>query len=254
MNILGRSVRNLVRLAGYSLVRCQKSTGYPMDFTAKEAALVDAVMPYTMTPPGRVLAMIHAVDYIQRCAIEGDIVECGVWRGGSMMAAAKTLIANDATDRTLWLYDTFEGMTAPTVHDVSSKGIKASDKFAKRQSSDDRSNWCNASIEDVTQNMKSTGYPQERIRLVKGKVEETISAQAPSKIAILRLDTDWYESTRHEMEMLFPRLVQGGILIIDDYGDWAGARKAVDEYLAAHRVPLFLGRIDDTARLGIKIS
>ncbi|HYM86681.1 MAG TPA: TylF/MycF/NovP-related O-methyltransferase, partial [Pseudoxanthomonas sp.] len=74
----------------------------------------------------------------------------------------------------------------------------------------------------------------------------------PECIALLRLDTDWYESTRHEMIHLFPRLCVGGVLILDDYGHWLGARRAVDEYLGEHNVPLFLQRIDYTGRYAVK--
>ena len=86
-----------------------------------------------------------------------------------------------------------------------------------------------------------------------GKVEQTIPAAAPPSIALLRLDTDWYESTRHELEYLFPRLAIGGVLIIDDYGWWAGARRAVDEYFGAHSAPILLNIIDDTGRVGVRV-
>jgi hypothetical protein len=253
MNVFSKAVRNVLRRTGYTLVRCQKANGYPVDFTPEEIDVVESVKPYTMTTPERIQALGHALEYLHQQGIPGDIVECGVWRGGSMIAAARALQRLGDTRRTLWLYDTFEGMSAPTEHDVSNKGIKASDKFAKRKRGEDSSDWCYSSLDEVTANVKATNYPADRLRFIKGKVEETLPAQAPERIALLRLDTDWYESTKHEMDTLFPRLVPGGVLIIDDYGDWAGARKAVDEYLAAHRIPMFLGRIDDTARLGIKL-
>ena len=82
--------------------------------------------------------------------------------------------------------------------------------------------------------LHGTGYPPERIHFVRGPVEETLPAGAPDEIALLRLDTDWYESTRHELEHLYPRLAAGGVLLVDDYGHWEGARKAVDEYFADH--------------------
>jgi hypothetical protein len=111
--------------------------------------------------------------------------------------------------------------------------------------------WCNASIEDVQANMARSSYPSQRIHLVKGPVESTIPGVAPDDIALLRLDTDWYESTRHELEHLFPRLVPGGVLIIDDYGHWQGARQAVDEYLAKSDVPILLNRVDYTGRIAV---
>jgi hypothetical protein len=90
------------------------------------------------------------------------------------------------------------------------------------------------------------------VNLVKGPVESTIPATIPDQLAILRLDTDWYESTKHELDHLYPRLVSGGILIIDDYGHWQGARQAVDEYFARQNLKPLLSRIDYTCRIMIK--
>jgi O-methyltransferase len=252
MNIFSSTLRKLTRTAGYTLTRCQKENGYPLDFSQEEIALIEEVKPFTMTTPERIIGLIHALRYLHHNGIKGDIVECGVWRGGSMIVAAKTLINLGDTSRTLWLYDTFEGMTAPTEHDISNKGTTAAEKFEKRKLGDDSSDWCLASIEEVQGNVSTAGYPSDKIQYVKGKVEDTLPAQAPPHIALLRLDTDWYESTLHELESLFPRLVPGGILIIDDYGDWSGARKAVDEYIAKYSFPLFLSRMDDSARLAVK--
>lgn len=100
--------------------------------------------------------------------------------------------------------------------------------------------------------MESTGYPPERIHLVPGRVEDTVPAQAPERIALLRLDTDWYASTKHELDHLYPRLSDGGVLIVDDYGHFEGARRAVDDYLAEQAEPLLLNRIDYTGRIAVK--
>ncbi len=118
---------------------------------------------------------------------------------------------------------------------------------------DAESVWCIASLQEVRHNMQATGYPSGQIHYIEGRVEETIPAQIPDSIALLRLDTDWYESTRHELEHLYPRLVEGGVLVLDDYGHWQGARQAVDEYFAqaGHR-PL-LQRIDYSGRLAVKV-
>jgi hypothetical protein len=100
--------------------------------------------------------------------------------------------------------------------------------------------------------MYETGYDREKISFVKGKVEETIPDNAPQSISLLRLDTDWYESTRHELIHLYPRLSHGGVIIIDDYGHWLGARKAVDEYIEQNNLCLLLNRLDYTGRIGVK--
>jgi hypothetical protein len=197
---------------------------------------------------GIVVGLVDALDYLQASGVEGAYVECGVWRGGSSMAAALRMLDEDMNRRELWLYDTFEGMTDPTEEDIRARdGLSAAEKFdaARAARPDDRSDWfwAEASLEDVRDNLASTGYPDELIRFVKGSVETTIPDAVPERIALLRLDTDWYESTRHELEHLFPRLQPGGVLIVDDYHYWRGARKAVDEYFLAKRLHPAFSRI-----------
>ena len=158
-------------------------------------------------------------------------------------------------DRDLYLFDTFEGMPKLSeAVDVASViiGDTAMETFTQLQTGEDTSNSCFSTLSDVQAALARTGYDPQRVHFIKGKVEDTLPAEAPEKIAILRLDTDWYSSTRHELEQLYPRLSPGGVLIIDDYGYWQGARKATDEYLAEHAPFLFLSRIDDTGRIAIK--
>lgn len=215
--------------------------------------LVERVRTFTMTSFERMYALYKAVEYIQQAKIPGDIVECGVWRGGSMMLAAHKLLALGQPDRDLYLFDTYEGLPKPDEKkDVDLWGNRAIDGWLPRQTSEEGSHWAEASMEDVQANLISTGYPPERMHFVKGMVERTIPDAAPKEIALLRLDTDWYASTKHEMEQLFPRLSRNGILIIDDYGHFEGARQAVDEYIAAHKLPVLLNRIDYTGRLIVK--
>jgi hypothetical protein len=210
------------------------------------------VKAYTLTGPERVYALTNAVRYVAGSGIPGAIVECGVWKGGSMMAAALTLLRLGRQDRELYLFDTFEGMPQPTALDLAPNGRPAAIEFERSRISDDSSEWCNAPIELVREALGRTGYDMNKIHLVKGKVEQTIPAAAPGSIALLRLDTDWYESTRHELEHLFPRLSSGGVIIIDDYGHWQGARRATDEFLSRNDIRLLLNRIDYTARIGVK--
>ena len=163
-----------------------------------------------MTSYQRVLSLVKATEHVARHNIPGALVECGVWRGGSMMAAAKTLLHLGRPDRDLYLYDTFAGMPEPTAEDGAALA-----KYLNRQSESPAEGWLAASEQLVSLNLQSTGYPMDRVHLIKGMVEETIPAQAPESIAILRLDTDWYESTRHTITHLFPRLRTGGILVVD---------------------------------------
>lgn len=248
------ALRGWIRRLGVDVVRYRRpgEAPLPADFDAGAAAIIGRVRGHTMTSPERLYALIQAARHVSAAAIPGDVVECGVWRGGSMMAAALTLAECGDTQRDLYLFDTFEGMSAPTALDVSVDGQKASALLAGPRSTDAASAWCYAGIDDVRAGMRSTGYPAERIHYIQGKVEDTIPGDAPARIALLRLDTDWYESTRHELEHLYPLLSPGGVLIIDDYGHWAGCRKAVDEYLGAHGIRLLLNRVDYTGRTAIK--
>lgn len=167
------------------------------------------------------------------------------------MLAAHTLINSGDIGRTLYLYDTYSGMTEPTERDVNLHGTIAKERW-KELERDTHNEWDYASLEEVKANMESTGYPAGKLVFVKGRVEETIPMTMPDKIALLRLDTDWYESTMHELTHLYPRLVSGGVVIFDDYGHWQGAREAVDEYFEAHGHRPLLFRADYSGRIGVK--
>ena len=223
------------------------------DLSDEYRSLVRAVKPYTGTSAEAVCALADAVRHVVAQDVEGDIVECGVWRGGSMAAVARTLAALKRFDRRLYLFDTFEGMPPPGERDVNFAGETAEDLYRKRNGRGEGSDWCRATEEDVARVLAACGYDESKIHMVKGRVEETIPAKAPERIAILRLDTDWYESTLHELEHLYPRLARGGVVIIDDYGHWRGARQAADEFFARQRPGVYLHRVDYTVRCGVKM-
>ncbi|MBU0766915.1 TylF/MycF family methyltransferase [Patescibacteria group bacterium] len=205
---------------------------------------------FTMTSKERMYALYKATRQVIEYSVPGDFVECGVWKGGSAMIMAYTLIELNATNRKIYLYDTFEGMTEPKECDFRAlDNAKAWDEWSNNQKIN-HNGWCYAPMNEVKSNMTSTGYPEENIIYVKGKVEETIPKRMPEKIAILRLDTDWYESTLHELTHLYHLLPQNGVLIIDDYGYWAGAKKATDEYFGKFKI--VFNRIDDTGIIAIK--
>lgn len=230
--------------------RFRPGTGFPPDFDDDARLLVERVRHATMTSPERILALRDGLRHIVRREIPGAVVECGVWRGGSMMAAALTLDACDDR-RDLYLFDTFEGMTRPGRDDVDLTGTAASDHL-RREDPDSSFIWARSGLETVRENMRTTGYPDDLVHYIVGPVEETIPEHAPPQIALLRLDTDWYESTRHELEHLWGRVPPGGIVLIDDYGHWAGARRAVDEFLETLDAAPLLQRIDYTGRLMVK--
>jgi hypothetical protein len=206
-----------------------------------------------MTGIERRFALLEAIRYLTHQNIPGSIVECGVWRGGSMMLALAELLRLGAATRDAYLYDTFEGMPDPTARDVSWNGQSATYLLKKDSLRKQTSEiWASAPESMVAHNLSLTGYPADRIQLVKGRVEETLARNLPGPIALLRLDTDWYASTLHELKLLYPLLSKGGILIIDDYGHWKGARHAVDEYFANLSPRPMLHRIDYTARIAVK--
>jgi len=219
--------------------------------------IVDRTLPFTMTGVPRLHALVDAVRYCVKRELPGAFAECGVWRGGSVMAMLLTLRDLGVEDRDVYLYDTFEGMTQPTEHDVSAIEPAALATWSESGARGERP-WAqlfSGEVYDeqaVRRNVLSTGYPSERIHFVRGPVEETIPATAPGRLALLRLDTDWYESTRHELVHLYPRLADGGVLIVDDYGHWEGARLACEEYFGSQAAPVLLSRVDYTARIAIK--
>jgi hypothetical protein len=218
----------------------------PPDYDGASIALYWKVKPYTLTSHERVFALRQAVTYVVKAGIPGAIVECGVWRGGSMLVVAHTLVELGETDRDLYLFDTFETMPPPGPLDVDVWGTPAADFYEAALASPVYSYLPQDQIHAL---MVATGYPPERLHFVKGMVEETIPDAAPLQIALCRLDTDWYESTLHEMEHLYPRIAPNGVLIVDDYGHFMGSKQAVDEYIERQGLALLLNRIDFTGRL-----
>jgi O-methyltransferase len=241
-------LRSTLRSLGFEVV----PAGFPSDMERSFEAIAARCAPYTMTPRERQYGLFKAVEHVVVAGVEGDLVECGVWRGGSCMAAALTLAHLGRTDRELYLYDTFAGMTKPGAFDLDQTSTSALAMWERSQRGG-VNEWCYASLDDVKANMATTGYPEQRLHFIAGDVVQTIPATAPARIAILRLDTDFYESTRHELQHLFPRLARGGVLILDDYGHWQGAKKAVDEYFAVNGIHMLLNRLDYAARIGVKI-
>jgi hypothetical protein len=221
------------------------------ELTEADRRIVERALPHTMTGVPRVQAVVDAVRYCVARGVPGAFAECGVWRGGSVLAMALTLQELGADDRDIYLYDTFEGMTAPTAADTSRFHRPALEDWRVSGGRPYRELFDSELVGVEAVRATLGPYPEERLHLVRGPVEETLPEHAPGELALLRLDTDWYESTRHELEHLYPRLSEGGVLIVDDYGHWEGARRAVDEYFA-EREPLLFNRIDYTGRIAVK--
>ncbi len=233
------------------------ATTDPRALRPHELAALDQALPHTMTSAERLLAVGDAVEHVVRRGISGDLVECGVWRGGSVLMMLLRLQHLGVDDRDVWLFDTFEGMTAPTAHDTSPFDEPALTTWDRARRRGERA-WRHFfgtevfGVDSVRELLAATGYPPDRLHFVAGAVEGTLPATSRGGVALLRLDTDWYASTRHELVHLYPRVATGGILIVDDYGHWDGSRRAVDEYFAEHPPAPFLSRIDYTGRIGVK--
>lgn len=221
--------------------RKRNAHAIPGHYDEAAKRLIKRVKPRTMTTPEKLYGLIQATRYVSAHDIPGDVVECGVWRGGSMQAVAYTLIEVGDTERELHLFDTFEGMPE-NPRDIDRRTFAGGESAAELLATSDKSAkiWAYAPFDDVRTAMDETEYPTERIHYHRGLVEDTVPREAPEHISILRLDTDWYDSTHHELEHLYGRLSPGGVLIIDDYGGWAGSRKATDEFLQETRAPLLL--------------
>ena len=187
--------------------------------------IIESVIPFTKTGHARVQAMADALAEIDANEIPGDIVECGVWKAGNIILARKL-----SPNRVCWLYDTFAGMTEPGEFDLHRGGPSAIDWYKIKP------DWCAVSVGEVVTILRDNHVLDGKLtRFVIGDVIQTLLEldNLPDKIALLRLDTDWYASTLVELQILYPRLERGGILIVDDYGHWQGSRKAVDEYFGA---------------------
>ena len=196
-----------------------------------------------------------AVKYLKANSIRGDFVECGVFWGRQIMMMTLTLAMLSNCDQEIWLYDTFSGLTKPGEHDaftfVGKDAGWVKDNWLA-QNTEGHNNWCYAPLEEVMANIEMTNYPGERLHFVQGDVLETLPNDNHSQISLLRLDTDFYDSTKHELETLYDLVVPGGIVIIDDYGAFSGAKKAVDEFLSVKEHVPFLIPINGTEVCFIK--
>ncbi len=207
---------------------------------------------FTMNDIERGSALFKAGGDICRNLVAGDFVECGVWKGGSCMLMARTLKLLGDTSRILHLFDTFAGMTDPTSEDIIAWNNRSiSERWEEDQRADKFISWA-ITADEVRRNMIATEYDPGQLRFVAGDICETLEEHVPDSVALLRLDTDWYASTAKELEILYPRLVPGGILIVDDYGHFKGARKAVDEYFESIGFFPYLSRPDYTGRVLVK--
>ena len=230
----------------------------PVELSSKEKDLVTWILEskYTMGSPQRLFATALALKHLISEGRVGSFVECGVWRGGHSLLAAGIFALNDVENR-VFLFDTFAGMTEPTAEDVMAEdGTSAMPLYVAHKDLN-YNNWCFASLDEVRGNFAARGLLTDRVQFVEGPVEKTLLLESnlPTQISFLRLDTDFYASTVTEMEVLYRRLEVGGVFAVDDYGHWAGARQAVDEYFQRGSTPApMLNYVDYTCRIGQRLA
>lgn len=256
--IFKKGIRFFFNSLGYSIHSKNSLNDQLLDSLEKiDVELIQYILKreYTMTNIPRLINTIKSCRYVVENKIPGDFVECGVWRGGNGIIAKK-IFEHLGSNKNVWMFDTFEGMTKPTVFDIKAKSkISAEKKFFESQKKN-YNEWCYASLDDVQDNIIKSGLSLNSFTFIKGDVCETLKQieNIPNQISVLRLDTDWYESTKNELEVLYPKLNNKGVLIIDDYGSWEGARKAVDEYFSKKTTKPLLHAIDHTCRSAVKLD
>lgn len=248
-------VKKIFNKAGFEIRRSRSVDGLmPVELNSAEREIIKYVMNerLTMVSFERLCTTVMACKYALDQGIEGDFVECGVWRGGNAIAAAE-IFKLYKSNKSIWLFDTFKGMTAPTLSDFRLSDGNAAKARYNSGLKETHNEWCYASIEDVRRNFMNRGLTSNII-FVQGDVCQTLDRETvPNKICVLRLDTDWYDSTKKELDILYPKLSTGGCLIIDDYGHWSGSKKATDEYFQELKNRPFFQFTDRSGRAAVKI-
>jgi O-methyltransferase len=258
MNSIKKIIRHGFNKFGFELTRkSPKHLRPPVELTPAELRIIEDIKScgLSMVSDERLWSTLMACKYCVSEGVEGDFVECGVWRGGNALIAA-AIFRLYGIKKSVYLFDTFGGMTAPTDKDRFASDSSLAYKTFEINKKETHNDWCFASIEDVKENFNKFGLLSENIKFIKGDVCETldIKKNIPDQICVLRLDTDWYESTRKELEVLYPKVCIGGSLIIDDYGHWSGAKEATDEYFRLHNNRPLLNYIDYSGRIGVKVK
>ena len=248
-------LKNILLRNGYKIHKLNDDKRYPVEFDKWDIELFDYILnnKLTMVSESRLISTFLSTKYILENNIPGDLIECGVWRGGNSIGI-KYLLEKYKSDKKLYLFDTFKGMTEPTKFDVSIQDeISAREKYEKSIKTN-YNEWCFCPLSEVKENFIKAKLSLENIIFIEGPLEDTLlnEKNIPGKISLLRLDTDWYESTRVGIEKLFPKLSSKGITLIDDYGHWGGAKKAIDDFFGESKYQILNSYVDYTGRMIIK--
>ena len=196
-------------------------------------------------------SLLQSLNHICENNVEGDIVETGVYKGANLILINNFLYRHNLEKR-IYAYDTYSGQPEPSEKDYDIKGTKMTDKFDDYKKKNIIPVFC--SLKEVKNNIsKYSNHDLSKITFIKGKVEETLidEKNIPKKISLLRLDTDFHDSIKKSLEILYPKLNNGGVLIIDDYGHFKGAQIAVDNFFQ-NKKNIWMHRVDYTCRLIIK--
>ena len=244
-------IKDSLSKLGLQISRMDRKIRYPIEFTKRDIEIFNYVNERDLTMIGkqRMFSNVLIAKWITLNELEGDFVECGVWRGGSTLLV-KMIFEEYGNNSKVWLFDTFKGMTEPSDDDINFAGQLAKDKYFKSKKKD-YVDWAYASYHEVKEIFLKSGVNIQDCEFVKGDVLKTIPEYHDKlkKISFLRLDTDWYESTRIELDYFYPKIVNNGFLVIDDYGHWGGSRKATDEYFSEKNIHNFKNIIDYSSRM-----
>ncbi len=254
--------KKIINKAGFELTRKKHTTKEPVPVDL-DKAFVDILSEFKFSKGVSpvLYSTYKSIEYVVKNNIPGDLVECGVAQGTQVMMIAYALMKFGVTDRDIYLYDTFGGMTEPHPEfDFKvgrNKTLLPGDPDSTRKYWDakkgaDFVDWCYCPLDKVKENVFSTGYPAERFKFVKGSVMDTLPKAKHQNIAFLRLDTDFYDSTKAELSYLYDFVPCGGVVTLDDYGAWDGCRKAADEFFQERKIFPMLHRTNVKERVFVK--
>ena len=240
---------NTLNKFGYSVINNNQKIA---ELSKKDYELINLIKNYSMTPKIRIYNLMQALKHLKIKKIEGDYVECGVWKGGNILLFKKFLESEDSRQRNIYAFDTFEGMTDPDKNDFEISTNNTAIKLLQKDKNKKTNVWGICNLDQVKKNISKHTKDLNNIYFIKGDVEKTLNEikNIPEKISLLRLDTDWYKSTKKELEVLYEKVSSGGVIIIDDYGHWGGSKKAVDEFFSNKYV--WMHYVDYACRLIIK--
>jgi len=197
----------------------------PTEESFRFARLMLKVKPqFTMVTNKNLMTLYNLVRQVNRLELPGDIVECGVWNGGSaaVMGLANIEEVHSSIDRMIWLFDSFQGLPP------------ASDKDGEAERKNYFEGWNKGDVNKVHKVFRKLRVPLTRVNIIPGWFETTLMRAEIDRIAILHIDADWYKSVKLVLDVFYNKVVPGGFVILNDYGAWPGCNRAVDDFLVEH--------------------